>query len=338
MPRYRWLKASLSTTLFFSLSLLPNLATGQIIHSQTVEVDYNIDGDGLPAQLTFEPFYTILGSRELDKVTLKFDGVVDLEVVAQNLSESAFEADDWYLDAGANVIVAFKEKPGYEDGGPFWGLGGVFKSGITGALSPGSGGPPIGLPPPTPGEVDVNATISEQINSTVSSTEGLEYYISAGAPLRAQTSPFLDYIFTPPVDDPFAFLDAKTLQLSQTGTVTLIYQSTNKYPCAGDKLAADVGGDGSVAFPDFLALSRGFGKPGEYQNGDITCDGFVGFDDFLIFADFFKNGDQAIEEFVASKAFEVPSNPELAAVPEPGTHLMLLIGAMLVLRFTRRRV
>ena len=88
----------------------------------------------------------------------------------------------------------------------------------------------------------------------------------------------------------------------------------------------DFDGNGHVAFPDFLRLSRNFIKPGTWSDGDLNCNGTVDFPDFLRFVEHFRNSQ---------------GNQQAAAVPEPETWLSLAtLFALLIpfLRKSRRRM
>ena len=76
-------------------------------------------------------------------------------------------------------------------------------------------------------------------------------------------------------------------------------------------IPGDANFDGTVAFPDFLALAEGFGQLGGWAEGDFNADGTVGFPDFLILAENFGSASQAT-----------------ASVPEPHASVVLLIGLL----------
>jgi len=86
-------------------------------------------------------------------------------------------------------------------------------------------------------------------------------------------------------------------------------------------LAGDLDGDGSVGFPDFLALSANFGQNvGSYAEGDVDCSGDVGFPDFLaLSANFGK------------------SLGATAAVPEPSGFGLALVSLLSLMGVRRRR-
>jgi hypothetical protein len=82
-------------------------------------------------------------------------------------------------------------------------------------------------------------------------------------------------------------------------------------------IKGDADGSGEVQFPDFVILANNFGNPGQYTDGDFDKDGLVQFPDFVILADNFGQSAGAA-----------------AAVPEPSTALLGLVGLMgLVARY-----
>lgn len=286
--------------------------------SLTLPVDWSLDDP--PELLTFPGFDTQNGKRELVSVEVSFDGILDLEVVIQNYSASAWEANDWYVNAGANIILAFAAKEGYQDGGPFFGLGGAFIDGITGALSAGSGGSPFD--DPTPGEVDVSADTSVDVKSVVRSESDLDYFVSA-TDLVARTEPFLDFILAPPLSEPNALIQTRALNLGMEGEFALTYEFVERLgipvdcnadgvvdvldldcACASGAdvqqvleatglIAGDLDADGEVGFSDFIILSQGYGHPGGYTNGDLDCNGVVAFADFVAFTNNFGRSSAA---------------------------------------------
>jgi hypothetical protein len=80
-----------------------------------------------------------------------------------------------------------------------------------------------------------------------------------------------------------------------------------------DRLPGDADFDGSVQFPDFVALADSFGQPGAWSQGDFDCTGDVQFPDFVILADNF--GQVAVS----------------ATVPEPASRMACLLGMLFVL-------
>ena len=307
--------------------------------TQTFESTWTLNDP--PVAIEFDPFDDMGGTRQLTGISLGFEGTLEMEVLIQNFSDLELEADEWYYDAGANVMVAFAQKEGYEDGGPFWGLGGPYVAGITGELSAGSGGTPFENP--TPGEVDVRATLSDSVDSNVAAHESNFPYFISEEPLKAIMSPFFDFVVTPPDFAPDAFINASATEMTQQGILTLTYDfvtatgrpedcngdgvvDVNDLACVCDEphaaiedvLAAtglvhgDIDGDGEVAFADFLVLSDQFGQEGDYTTGDLDCDGTVKFADFLILSDNF------------GKTFEGTA----ASVPEPSGMVLWLLGCL----------
>lgn len=91
--------------------------------------------------------------------------------------------------------------------------------------------------------------------------------------------------------------------------------------CVVGALVGDFDGDGSVAFADFLVLSSNFAQEvGTYEEGDANCDGTVDFADFLS---------------VSTNFGATAASP--AAVPEPSSGLLVMLGAMLALAARRHR-
>jgi len=88
-------------------------------------------------------------------------------------------------------------------------------------------------------------------------------------------------------------------------------------------LAGDLDGNGDVAFPDFLVLSANFGQDlPSYTDGNIDLDGGVAFPDFLI---------------LSANFGQVPAGgAAMAAVPEPASVVLLLIGSLWFVRCRRR--
>ena len=87
---------------------------------------------------------------------------------------------------------------------------------------------------------------------------------------------------------------------------------------------ADINGDGTVGFNDFLVLSENYGDSGNvtYQDGDLDCDGTIAFTDFLSLA----------ANFGQSLAGPVQSVPE----PEVGWIAFAIMGAWSASKRRRR--
>ena len=83
--------------------------------------------------------------------------------------------------------------------------------------------------------------------------------------------------------------------MGQNGMQTKVTAETTLGELVADELLhefclhagnADLDGDGTVGFTDFLILSDNYGKTdADHAAGDIDCDGVVGFSDFLILSD-----------------------------------------------------
>lgn len=94
-----------------------------------------------------------------------------------------------------------------------------------------------------------------------------------------------------------------------------------------NSLAGDLDGDGSVGFGDFLELSQNFGEAGEYTDGDLNCDGIVDFGDYLILSG----------NFGESGGMNWLPPIQLATIPEPAGHVLMMYLAILSLAVIRRR-
>ena len=88
----------------------------------------------------------------------------------------------------------------------------------------------------------------------------------------------------------------------------------------GAEISADVNGDGTVNFPDFLLISANFNSPGTAAEGDVDFDDFVGMNDFIIWR----------------QQFDAAGAPAGAAVPEPSAG-MLALASFFALPLLRRR-
>ena len=82
----------------------------------------------------------------------------------------------------------------------------------------------------------------------------------------------------------------------------------------------DINFDGTVTFPDYLALSAGFGKEGGWASGDLNGDGTVRFSDFLILSANFGSTSQGI-----------------ASVPEPDGCVLSALGLICASTWRRPR-
>ena len=180
------------------LTMWPQIGRGQ----QQIEQEFELSGtlnDSI-LEFTVEPFDNQDNTRQLVGVSIEYDGTIDLGVLIRNFTTLDLASGDWAYDAGANMILSFDEKPGFPNGGPFFGLGGIYEPGITGELSAGTGGPPPPFGNPSAGDVTVSAEFGNSFFAEVSTTTGLTYFIG-DEPLNAKIAPFLDFIVTPPVGE-----------------------------------------------------------------------------------------------------------------------------------------
>ena len=91
-------------------------------------------------------------------------------------------------------------------------------------------------------------------------------------------------------------------------------------PCPPSKwIQGDADRDGTVGFSDFVTLAANLGQEGDWSQGDFDCDGQSTFQDFLLLA--LNFGDSA-----------GTTNSEATSVPEPGGTLLLMVGAVALLR------
>lgn len=338
----------IEVVLLIAMSVIwPNLVYGQQQIEQQFEFSSTLEDSIL--EFTVEPFDNQDNTRQLVGVTLEYDGMIELEVLIENFTTLDLDPGEWAYDAGANMIVSFDDKPGFPNGGPFFGLGGIYEAGITGELSAGSGGPPPPFGNPTAGEVTVTADFGNSFFAEVSTTQGLTYFID-DEPLQAKIAPFQDFVVTPPAGNPNGFINGQATALDFSGELILTYDwiegtvrpedcngdgevNFNDLNCACSALASlddilfelnlpkgDLDGDGSVAFADFLILSDGYADEGSYADGDLDCSGEVSFADFLILS--FNFGS---------------TTEEAAMVPEPASCWMLLPAIVAIGMFRGRR-
>ena len=117
-------------------------------------------------------------------------------------------------------------------------------------------------------------------------------------------------------------LSVDTSRLATEGV--LVFGDVDVAVCNPDT-GADINGDGSVGFPDFLILSANFGSTdlsgASHELGDLDCTGDVAFADFL----------------ALSNAFGTTVGAEASSVPEPSSVTLLGLGALLLGLVRRRR-
>ena len=87
--------------------------------------------------------------------------------------------------------------------------------------------------------------------------------------------------------------------------------------------SGDFNGDDVVDLGDFLVLASNFNRPGVYADGDINFDQTVGIDDFVEWRRVFQS--------------QVAGGATSAAVPEPGTSILLGLGSLGLMLSRRRR-
>ena len=105
-------------------------------------IDYMWQDANGPNQASFAPFDSRGGTRILQAVFVEYAGDMKMTVTVQNYDATEYFANDWQVDAYLSVLVGFAPTPGFDDGGPFYFLGGISNEGVTGYLSPGNGGGP----------------------------------------------------------------------------------------------------------------------------------------------------------------------------------------------------
>ena len=112
-----------------------------------------------------------------------------------------------------------------------------------------------------------------------------------------------------------------TFDTNGDGSVTIAdHQHWVEDPAYANSVLGDADLDGSVDFPDFLALSAGFGQSGGWAEGDFDASGAVEFPDFLILAENFGQ--------VAAST---------ASVPEPSVLLPFTVGFVILVHGRHQR-
>ncbi len=109
------------------------------------------------------------------------------------------------------------------------------------------------------------------------------------------------------------------------GTVEYILNLEPEMTCediAASRIGGDIDGDGMVQFSDFVILAENFTQSvSGYEQGDIDCDGMVQFSDFVILAENFGQSAGAVA----------------AAVPEPASGVMAVLGMLFLLAIRKKR-
>ena len=109
------------------------------------------------------------------------------------------------------------------------------------------------------------------------------------------------------------------IEASDTGVISFLGQSfTGDAVLLRYTLSGDSNLDGTVDLDDFTALAAGFGNDGRWFGGDFNYSGHVDLDDFTA--------------LVANFGQTIPANLPRAAVPEPSSALVLLMGALTIRR------
>ena len=236
---------------------IPCLGDGNTVQSRT----YTVNAGDPPAPLLFDPFDSDQGRRRLVEVKFEYDGEMSMDLTVENFDMQPYAAEEWQVEAYQNALLAFASRDdGYQDGGPFFGLGALSIFGVTGELSAGNGGGPFG--DGIPGEVVVNDSITGPVSSNVSYDGELLAYFDHDTEIEATIGPLLDVILSPPPGS--FFIDTKVTNVVQTGTVDMTYV----YGFTGD-----TDDSGSVDADDIDRLYANLGN--QIAKYDLNGDAFV---------------------------------------------------------------
>lgn len=193
-----------------ALSFLALSAAAGVAHAEVIQqsLSYQWASEDPQQQFSFDPFDGMGGMRELTAVWLAFDGEVSMRVGAQTY-EGALGAGEWEMEASHTVVAYFVGIDLLE------GIGGQWRSGVTGPLGAGSNGQP-GTP--------YLETYTETFANTVGIDPSNLVRFYGTEPLTGFMDGFFDAFVTPPLSG--QFVEAVIDRLTQSGTVTLTYEYT----------------------------------------------------------------------------------------------------------------
>ncbi len=232
---------------------------GEIVQSR----DYEVQPDTPNSAITFDPFDDSEGRRRMESIDVGYSGHMDFGFEVLNYDETPYAEGEWSVDAYLNALLAFEARDGFEDGGPFFGLGGVAITRVTGELGAGTGGGPFGGG--NPGDPTVEASTSGPVEGFVSLTSDLDYFL-VDEPLSAVVGPLWDIVITPPPGS--FFIDTRPTFTENSGVVTMTYHYG---------LVGDFNGDDQLNVTDIDQLYEKLDIGGEQF--DLDANGLVEFAD-----------------------------------------------------------
>ena len=191
-----------------------------------------------------------------------------MDVIVENFDPTAYDEGEWSYDFYHSALFSFDEKAGFEDGGPFFFIGGIAIESLTGDLSAGDDG---GFPFPgqgTPGDVVVTASATGNVigNFTVDA-DAFEFFLGT-EPLSAKMGTFTEGLLTsPPLPNGFANISGRVTELQQRGDLYLTYS----FEVRGDLTADDVvDGDDIDRIYDYVDSGNMAGDLNEDQKTDYA--------------------------------------------------------------------
>jgi hypothetical protein len=205
------------------LAVVAGAAVGGV-ETQTIDINFDSASGGFGTQVSFNQFDTQGGTRVLEGVDVRFEADMTLEATAQSFTETFIASGEWSADVFHNVLLSFSgdDKGDGEEGGigaPFYGLGGIAITNLTGDLTPGDPGN-FPFDPGTPGD-PVIASTADSISSIVGTDAAFFGYFTGTGIVEGFTGPFVDITLSPP---PGAFIDVFASELTQVGTLSLDYR------------------------------------------------------------------------------------------------------------------